>query len=64
MEDSKKKSILKTISWRIIAIITSMIVAYIFTKSFIVSIGLVLTANIISMIIYYFHERIWNNIKL
>ena len=58
--DSKKKSIIKTISWRIIAITVSYIVAYLFTKSSSTSLGLVLTANAVSMFIYYFHERIWN----
>lgn len=62
--DSKKKSVIKTITWRFLAIAISILITYIFTKSFSISIYIVLTANIVSMIIYYIHERIWNRIKL
>ena len=58
--ESIKKSVLKTISWRIIAIIISILVAYLFTHSYSQSFGLAITANIISMIAYYLHERIWS----
>lgn len=57
--DSKKKSIFKTVSWRIIAIIISYIVLYIYTKSASMSLEVVLIGNIISMVGYYFHERVW-----
>lgn len=63
MVDSRKKSILKTFSWRVLAIVISFGVAWFFTKSVSISIGLVLTANILSMIAYYFHERIWAKYK-
>lgn len=58
--DTKKKSILKTISWRVIAIVISVIITYIYTKSASMSLELVLVANAISMIGYYYHERVWN----
>ena len=61
--DSKKKSISKTLSWRIIAVILSVIVAYIFTNSLLVSMEIAITSNFLSMIIYYFHERIWADYK-
>ena len=58
--DTKKKSLIKTISWRIVAIIVSFIVTYLFTKSSSMSFEIVIIANIVSMVFYYFHERIWN----
>lgn len=58
--DTKKKSIIKTISWRIIAMIISSIIAYAYTKSVSDSLSIVLIANGISMVVYYFHERFWN----
>ena len=61
--DSRKKSILKTISWRIIAIIISITVVYIFTNSISLSLGIAITSNAVAMIVYYFHERSWNGYK-
>ena len=58
--DSKKKSILKTLSWRFFALIITITVVYVFTRSITVSLGLSLTANLLSMIGYYFHERLWS----
>lgn len=59
--DTKRKSIMKTISWRVIAMIISYLVAYYFTNSVLVSFELVLVSNILSMIVYYYHERLWVN---
>ncbi|MCK5409715.1 MAG: DUF2061 domain-containing protein [Candidatus Heimdallarchaeota archaeon] len=52
---------MKTISWRVIAMIISYLVAYYFTNSVLVSFELVLVSNILSMIVYYYHERLWVN---
>jgi uncharacterized membrane protein len=61
--ETKKKAFLKTITWRIIALTISISFAYLFTKKIGLSIGLSLTTNCISMIAYYFHERLWKNYK-
>jgi len=58
--DSNKKSILKTISWRIITSITSMIIFYIFTGNVLMSLKIIMIGSIILTMIYYIHERIWN----
>lgn len=57
--DSRRKSILKTLSWRILALAISYGIVYLFTHSLTISLGVTLTANIASMIAYYFHERLW-----
>ena len=56
---SKKKSLMKTITWRPIAISIHLSVAYLFTKSVTDALGLVLAANLFSMLVYYVHERMW-----
>jgi len=35
-------------------------VTYLFTGSIALSFGIVITANAVSMIAYYFHERLWS----
>ncbi len=55
------RHILKTISWRIVGTLDTMIVSYIITGS--MSIGLAIGGFevITKMILYYIHERIWYN---
>lgn len=57
--DSRKKSLIKTITWRIIALIVSIIVAFIFTDKISMSLNIAIISNLLSMILYYVHERIW-----
>jgi len=65
MKESKQRSLLKAVSWRIIATSTTFILAYlvlkesgcqdVLQKSSLVA-GLELC---LKLIIYYFHERLW-----
>lgn len=61
--ETHKRSIVKSITFRIIAIIITFFVVWIFTKDPFLSGGITLLENLIKMIVYYFHERIWNNIS-
>jgi uncharacterized membrane protein len=63
MRDTKKRSLTKSITWRIICIIVSVITAYFLTKKLDISVAIGTVYNGITMIIYYFHERFWNKIK-
>ena len=60
---SRKRHIAKTITWRVLASLTTFIVAYIFfrddpnvTEK---ATGVALTEAIIKMGLYYYHERVW-----
>ena len=64
MQDiSQKRHIAKTITWRVIASITTFIIALIFFNddpNVVEKATLVATAEaIIKMGLYYFHERLW-----
>lgn len=61
--ESHKRSLAKSITWRIIALTNSFFVAYIFTGNAVTSGGIALSANIIAIILYYSHERMWNKIN-
>lgn len=61
--ESHKRSLLKSITWRIIAVIVTFIVIYAFTHKLLESGGIAITANVINMIAYYIHERMWNRIN-
>jgi len=63
MKEKRSRSIVKTISWRIIATLTTTILVYIFTVDFSIAIKVGLLEIISKLIFYYLHERVWNNIK-
>ena len=55
MKDSIKKSILKTFSWRAIATLTTIIIAYIFVGDVTVALSIGLAEFIAKMVIYFIH---------
>jgi uncharacterized membrane protein len=63
MVEENKRSIGKTISWRIVATTTTMIVVYIFTGELLLSLGVGVVEASAKMVFYYLHERAWNKIK-
>ena len=62
--DSNLKSLAKTISWRIVGTIDTIIISYIITgeTSMALSIGSVEVVS--KMILYYLHERVWSGVKV
>ena len=64
MQISKTRSLVKSISWRIIGTSLTALLFYIFTGSavnILVQFGIVDT--ILKLITFYTHERFWNRIK-
>ncbi|OED35776.1 hypothetical protein AB834_04100 [PVC group bacterium (ex Bugula neritina AB1)] len=61
--DSRKRSIVKTLTWRLIAVSVTMIVVYSYNKNIQESIIVSFVANGIKMLLYYWHERVWNNLS-
>ncbi len=58
--DQRKRSLIKTITWRLIAFATTWIVVYLYSKEVKVSLAIAITTNGLNMLFYYVHERIWN----
>ena len=61
--DSTKRSLVKTISWRLTGSSATFLIAFILTDNLAVS-GIIGVTQIISnTILYYLHERVWNRIS-
>jgi adenylylsulfate kinase len=60
--ETKKRSILKAISWRTWATITTAVLVFIFTGRFALAITIGLLEVIAKMVLYFFHERLWQRI--
>ena len=60
--DSKKRHIAKTITWRIVGTIDTMILAWLISGNPIVGLKVGGAEVVTKMILYYFHERGWYKI--
>ena len=60
MKETVKRSLAKTISWRITASLTTFIVAWILTGDYIIGSSIALVEALVKIFLYYFHERGWN----
>jgi uncharacterized membrane protein len=56
---AKKRHILKTISWRIIGTLDTMILSWIITGSLKIGVAIGSVEVITKMVLYYLHERVW-----
>jgi uncharacterized membrane protein len=59
MTVSKSRSFAKSITWRIIAIISTFVIGYIMSGSLAFAASLSLVSNLINFVLYYVHERVW-----
>lgn len=60
--ESHKRSLAKSITWRLIAVAVTMLISYMWLREWGSSIALSLTANGIKAVLYYLHERGWNKL--
>ena len=64
MKDTPKRSILKTISYRISSAVITSLIAFLFTRTISISLGIGAVDFIIKTLLYYSHERIWTQTKI
>ena len=60
--EKHSRTVVKAISWRVIATLTTMTAVYIFTKEPLTSLGVGAVEVFAKISFYYLHERIWNKI--
>jgi uncharacterized membrane protein len=63
MKETRKRSLAKSILWRFICIVVSIVVSYALTFRWDVAVAIGGVYNVVTMVLYYFHERFWNRIK-
>ncbi len=62
-KEKYQRSLVKTISYRLIIIVLDFLFIYFFTKQINVTIKFLIVSNIYTSFAYYLHERYWNNVK-
>ena len=61
--ESHSRSIVKSITWRVLATLTTGMLVYLFTGNFSLAIEVGVIEILAKIIIYYVHERIWVKTK-
>ncbi|MEM3010606.1 MAG: DUF2061 domain-containing protein [Candidatus Bathyarchaeia archaeon] len=54
------RSVMKAISWRIVATLTTILLVLAFTGNIVISGSVGFLELVLKTIIYYLHERLWN----
>lgn len=63
MHEKPYRSVVKTISWRTVGTLDTIIVSYFITGNLVMAASIGSIEVITKMILYYFHERVWNRLK-
>ncbi len=58
-----KESILKSISWRIVGTLDTMVISYLLTGELELAMSIGGIEVVSKMILYFFHERAWSKIS-
>jgi uncharacterized membrane protein len=60
MKDTNARSLVKGISWRMVGTIDTFVIAYLYFGELSIAAPIAATEVLTKIILYYFHERIWN----
>lgn len=61
--EHSERSIVKTITYRILIVISTFIITFYLTGELKFSLELTAVANIVNTVLYYLHERVWNKVR-
>ncbi len=62
-QEKMKRSLVKTISWRIVGTIATVVISYAITGTLALAFSIGVIELISKLVLYFFHERAWNKIK-
>lgn len=61
--ESKLRSIIKAVSYRVLIVILDFTVIYLLTGNTNIALGFMIISNLYTTLAYFIHERVWNRIK-
>jgi len=62
MIDTRLRSLVKTISWRLTGSGATFIISWLISGNFVVAGSIAALQIVTNTILYFFHERLWNKI--
>jgi uncharacterized membrane protein len=63
MQDSKRKSLLKAISWQTLGLFTTLGITWLFTGSLVQAGSMTFVMTGVAFITYFLHERVWARVE-
>jgi uncharacterized membrane protein len=63
MSDLHRRSLVKTVSWRLTGTGATFLISYLVLDNFMVAGSIAVIQLIANTVLYFVHERIWNIIK-
>jgi len=63
LQERPERSILKSISWRIVGTADTVIISWIVTGALTVAFSIGFVELLSKMVLYFVHERIWNKVR-
>jgi uncharacterized membrane protein len=61
-QEKLKRSIVKTISWRAVGTLATVTISYVITGTLALAFSIGAIELVSKMVLYFFHERAWNNL--
>jgi len=62
-KNNVKRSVLKTVSWRIVGTLDTVFISWLITGKLALAFSIGTIELVTKMLLYFFHERVWENIK-
>ena len=62
--ESPLRSVMKSVTWRVCATLSTMIIVFAFTKELVLSVGVGAVEVTVKLVLYYVHERVWQKVKM
>jgi len=60
MTDTRKRSLTKTLTWRVLALLSTFVITFLFLGDFQDSLKVTIILNAVAVVMYYLHERFWD----
>jgi uncharacterized membrane protein len=61
--ESLRRSIIKAITYRLVIIVLDFSIIFLFTGKVEIAISFMILSNIYTTLVYFFHERVWDNVE-
>ena len=64
VHEKPMRSLLKALSWRVTGSLDTILLSWLFTQNVNTALAIGLTEVLTKTLLYYFHERAWNRVKI
>jgi len=62
MNVKKSRSLVKSLTWRVVAMVSGFVTLYALSEDISLATVATLITNGVNFVAYYYHERIWNTV--